>query len=107
MGEAQGRDATGPTHWLIEFEREFGRSKTAEECIALVEPPPDLAQFTAKLYTAVAEAGHVAVAIHPTPSTGAPALFMHPEWQQVLRRKDTVLIIVDLADRKLLRQRIW
>eukprot|EP00972_Heterocapsa_arctica_P011265 1652400-Heterocapsa_arctica.AAC.1 len=67
MGEAQGRSATGPTHWFFEFPG--GASPNAPSRPEEGPPdstPPDLAQFTAKLYTAVAEAGHIAVAIHPT-----------------------------------------
>ena len=57
-----------------------------------------LATFAAALYTAAADSGDVVVAETPAPSGHYPSAFDLPCWQKVLRRRDTLVVPMDLCE---------
>ena len=57
-----------------------------------------LASFAASLYTAAANSGDIVVAENPAPSGRYPSAFDLPCWQKVLRRRDTLVVPMDLCE---------
>ena len=112
LNKAKSPTTARPTHWFIEFpcgsfcdwQIHNGGTRTFQDPVGHPDGPQweqdgtKLATFAASLYGTVADAGDVAVAENPAPSGRYPSAFDLPCWQRVLRRRDTLVIPMDLCE---------
>ena len=112
LTKARSTHASRPTHWFIEFpcgsfcdwQLHNGGTRTFVDPVGHPDGPlwerdgTTLASFAASLYTAAANSGDIVVAENPAPSGRYPSAFDLPCWQKVLRRRDTLVVPMDLCE---------